>query len=189
MNTKAISGATIVQHIESISFDCLETADLRDLIFEMETRAETAFHGSSRCQTIPEEDLKPVIHLIAEMTAQCITVLRLGREIFFLITDEETGFNTNYTRDTLSTIEFVASDIIYIVEDLKSNRREMVEELVGKIIGHEVCHSYIARNFPEIEKVTRIVNEDPQSDAYKNDPGERACNRFGERFGIWRKNH
>jgi len=189
MDKKSISGANIVQHIESISFDCLETADLRDLIFEMETRVETAVHGSSKCKSIPEEDLKPVIHMIAEMTAQSITVLGLGREVFFLITDEEAGFSTNYTRDTLSTIEFVASDIIYIVEDLKSNRREMVEELVGKIIGHEVCHSYIARNFPEIEKVTRIVNEDPQSDVYKSDPGERACNRFGERLAIWRKNH
>lgn len=112
MTLETITGANIVQHIESIGFDCLETADLHDLIFDIETRVETAVHGSNVLSSITEDDLKPVIHLIAEMTAQSITVLGLGREVFFIITDEAVGYNTNYSRETLSIVEFISSDIL-----------------------------------------------------------------------------
>jgi len=187
MTLETVTGANIVSHIESISFDGLEGEDLHDLIYDIETRAETAVNGSNICQSIPEEDLKPVIYLIAEMTVQCITVLGLGNEVFFIITDEDIDHTTNYSLDNLSIVEIAASDIITIISDLRQGNSEMVEEVFGKIIGHEVCHSYIARNFPDIHKASRVANTDPESDGYKSDPGEKACEKFGERFSLWRK--
>jgi hypothetical protein len=191
MNQEVITGANIVQHIESIEFDSLKTCDLEEVKEFIYDRIEMCIRRSTRCASrLDPSQINEVSRIITDMVADCITVLHLGNEVFFRIDESEGKFVTNDVRQTLSIVTLYATDIIHFVEDIERGDAQEAQKWFAEYIGHEVCHTYIFRNFPAIAeataRATAEANDNPLSEAYKNDPGENACNVFGNRYTLWK---
>ena len=176
----------IISVAESIDFAVLESVNLDEDIGKLTDRVEGAIRQSDRCRVLSPEEITRVAKMFAGMTADCQHVLGIGNETFFTVNDEEEALFRQNTSGGLIIVDIPALDILDIVEALKVGDEEWVEWLLASTVGHEVFHTHIIRNFRAVAIATDKANRDPEG-AHKNDPGEKACNVFGERYADWRE--
>ena len=177
----------IISVAESIDFAVLEGVNLDEDKDKLLDRVEGAIRQSRKCSNINENEIREVAVIVSEMTAECQYVLGLGNQGFFSVSDKKMTHIRVDNAKGLYVVNIPASDILAIVEDLREGRVDMVDWVLASKIGHEAFHVYIGRNFYDIAVATVKANKDLDSEAYRDDPGEKACNVFGEKYADWRE--